>query len=294
MIKFVNAKINIGLNIVSRRPDGYHNLETVFYPIGVESGTPQSPSPFCDILECVATGGSDSFEQTGREVMCAPDQNLVWRALNLFRGKLNDKGLSEDTMPSGISFTLDKHIPDGAGLGGGSADATFTLVMLNEMSGNLFDEHELADMALRLGADCPFFLLNSPAFASGVGDLLLPIRLPLEGMWCVVTKPEVYVSTAEAFAGINPKPSEFDLRLLPELPVDEWQGVVCNDFEETVFRLYPILEELKLEHIGRGAVYASMSGSGSSIYGIYRDATQARKAADHFRSTLKGVWLLKL
>ena len=296
MIKFVNAKINLGLNIVRKREDGYHDLETVFFPVGLESGMPQQPEPFDDILEVTMVPGKMSgcrFQLMGRKMICAPEKNLVVRAAQLFFKALLDKtgGMDETGM---FNVTLDKHLPDGAGLGGGSADASFCLSMLNEITGAEFSDRELADMALRLGADCPFFIYNTPSFAEGVGEMLTPVEINLKGNWLLIVKPEVSVSTKEAFAGITPKQPKFDLRFLPHLPLEKWKGNVVNDFEESLFPQHPELAQLKEQIYESGAVYASMSGSGSAMYGIFSDEAKARAAQDAFNSTNSGVWLFGL
>lgn len=296
MIKFVNAKINLGLNIVRKREDGYHDLETVFFPVGLESGMPQQPEPFDDILEVTLVPGKMSgcrFQLMGRKMICVPEKNLVVRAAQLFFKALLDKtgGMEETGM---FNVTLDKHLPDGAGLGGGSADASFTLTMLNDITGADFTDSELADLALRLGADCPFFIYNTPSFAEGVGEILTPVEINLKGNWLLIVKPEVSVSTKEAFAGITPKQPKFDLRFLPHLPLEKWKDNVVNDFEESLFPQHPELAELKAQIYDSGAVYASMSGSGSAMYGIYGDGAKARAAKEAFNSTNSGVWLFGL
>lgn len=296
MIKFVNAKINIGLNIVSKRADGYHNLETVFYPVGLECGMPHQPEPFDDILEVVCDHGNISgcrFQFVGRQVNCPPQKNLIVKATTLFLKAYNDR--SDDLEKFGMfQITLDKHLPDGAGMGGGSADAAFILSLLNETTGNRFTEKELKEMALRLGADCPFFLVNTPCFASGIGEELTPIDLNLKGYSILIIKPDIYVSTSEAFENVKPQKPDFDLRFLPYLPVEEWKERVVNDFEKSVFKQHPELESIKSNLYEAGAVYASMTGSGSAIYGIFKDHYAAEKERDRVKSTYQGVWLFGL
>ncbi|MDE6335134.1 MAG: 4-(cytidine 5'-diphospho)-2-C-methyl-D-erythritol kinase [Muribaculaceae bacterium] len=296
MIKFVNAKINIGLNVVARRDDGYHDLETVFYPVGIESGMPQQPEPFDDILEVNLEKGRPTgcrFQLMGRRLNCDPQKNLVVKATTMFLHSYFEKVGVEGDMGL-FNIILDKHLPDGAGLGGGSADATFTLVTLNELLDEPFGQKELARMARKLGADCPFFLINTPAFAEGIGEVLSPVDIDLKGNWLLLVKPPVSVSTKEAFAGIVPKKPEFDLRFLHYLPLDQWRGRVVNDFEASIFPHHPELAEVKDTFYDRGAVYASMSGSGSAIYGIFSDGDKAKQASDDFRSTYEEVWLFKL
>lgn len=290
MIEFVNAKINIGLQVVNRRENGYHDLQTVFYPVGRYAGTPKNPEAFSDILECVPGEGKVIF--SGRKIDCDPEKNLVTKAVSLYRERT---GYSEE-----ITVRLEKHLPDGAGMGGGSADGAFTLRMLDRAAGTNPDDPDrkrmLAAMALELGADCPFFIYNSPMYGEGVGEILTPMPEFLKGMWLAAVKPDVYVSTKEAFANITPRPGNIDLRLLPELPIEEWQGVVKNDFEESIFPAHPLLREIKERLIERGALYASMSGSGSSIYGIFGEAGNAREALNEFRgeTTIEQSYLLEL
>lgn len=293
MIKFVNAKINIGLNIISRREDGYHNLETVFYPVGLECGLPHQPEPFDDILEISNDSRGVSgcrFQFLGRKIDCPPKNNLVVKATTLFLGRYNNRfdNLADFGM---FEITLDKHLPDGAGMGGGSADASFVLMTLNELMDNRFSREELHAMAIRLGADCPFFLINRPCFGEGIGEILTPIELDLKGYTILIIKPDVNVSTAEAFSGIEPRKPEFDLRFLPFLPIDEWKDKVVNDFEKTVFTKHPELGVIKEELYSSGAIYASMTGSGAALYGIYSDPDLAREERDRVKSTSQGVWL---
>ena len=296
MIKFVNAKINIGLYIIGKRADGYHDLETVFFPVGLECGMPHQPEPFDDIIEVVCDHGKVSgcrFQFVGRQVNCPPQKNLIVKATTLFLKAYNER--FDDLESYGMfQITLDKHLPDGAGMGGGSADASFILSMLNETTGNRFSEEDLMIMATRLGADCPFFLVNTPCFASGIGENLDPINLDLKGYRILIIKPDVNVSTAEAFAGIEPKKPDFDLRYLSYLPVEEWKHKVFNDFEETVFKKHPELAEIKSDLYKAGAAYASMTGSGSAIYGLFSDHNMAEKERDRIKSTYHGVWLFGL
>lgn len=296
MIKFVNAKINIGLNIVGKREDGYHNLETVFFPIGLESGMPHQPEPFDDILEITFNPSEMDgcrFQFMGRKINCDPKKNLVVRAASLFFRTAIEKGYSLSGHGM-YQVTLDKHLPDGAGLGGGSADASFTLLTLNELANNVFSMVELYEMALRLGADCPFFIYNHPCFAEGIGEKITPVSLDLKGKSIVIVKPEVSVSTKEAFSGILPKSPEFDLRKIASLPLSEWKDYIVNDFEATVFPQYPILGAIKDHLYEMDAVYASMSGSGSAIYGIFDDLEKGKLAKEEFSSTYEGVWLFGL
>lgn len=290
MIRFVNAKINIGLRIVARRPDGYHDLETLFYPVGLYAGTAENPEAFGDILE-VTLRPEQGFEVvlTGRPVDCPLEKNLAYRAARLYFDELASPGF-------GAEIILEKRLPDGAGCGGGSADASFVLKALSDLDSKAPDPR-LAELALRLGADCPFFIYNRPMYAEGVGEKLESMQwLDLRGRWLVLVKPRVYISTREAFAGVTPRPSDFDLRQLPMLPVHEWRDVAVNDFEESVFPRHPELRAIKERLYSLGAQYASMSGSGSAIYGIFGSEDEGAAARAEFQNnpTIEGSFLLKM
>lgn len=286
MITFPNAKINIGLRITERRPDGYHNLETLFVPIGLYAGTPENPVSFCDTLE-VARSDRDSYIFTGNTIDCPLEKNLVYKAVELFR---KESGLSHP-----VSVYLEKHLPDGAGLGGGSADASFTLKMLNELNGLIFDDEELERIALKLGADCPLFIRNRICYGEGIGEKLTPVDLSLDGWWIVIVKPDIYVSTREAFSGIKPKkdPDGLPFCRLGEIPVSDWRDLAVNDFEKSIFPIYPELAEIKQSLYRHGASYASMSGSGSSLFGLFSSYEAAASAAENFSSPLH-TYVLKL
>lgn len=297
MIEFVNAKINIGLQIVRRREDGYHDLQTVFYPVGLYAGLPDNPAEFCDILEVTPKEGETEFCFTGRAIDCPEEKNLVCRSERLYEKEITER-YGKDSWSQGFSVILDKHLPDGAGMGGGSADAAFLLRMLNSMASEEIrqTDAQLAEMAVKLGADCPFFIYNRPMYGAGVGEKLEDIALDLSGRWLVAVKPRIYISTREAFAGITPREGNIDLRRLADLDISEWQGLVKNDFEESIFPQYPLLAEIKQRLLEKGAQYASMSGSGSSIYGIFNDKMAAENSVSEFKvkSTIEGAYLLKL
>lgn len=252
MIVFPNAKINLGLNIVSKREDGYHNIESIFYPI-----------PLYDILEVIpAEKDKRSFSL---EVMDLPDdgkQNLVEKAYL----KLVDK---YDIPP--IEVILKKCIPFAAGLGGGSADAAYMLKILNEMFINRISEEEMLEIGKDIGADVPFFIKNKPVFAEGIGTDFSDIDLSLNGYFIVLIKPDIAISTAEAYSGVTPCIPNYSLKDVIKQPICEWRGVVKNDFEKSLFPKYPRLKEIKESLYEVGAEYASMSGSGSSIFGIFKN-----------------------
>jgi 4-diphosphocytidyl-2-C-methyl-D-erythritol kinase len=249
MIVFPNAKINIGLHVVSRRPDGYHNLETLFYPVELS-----------DALE-MAEAKETRISFSGLPVDGPPEQNLVLKAFHL---------LKKDFDLPPVQFHLHKKIPTGAGLGGGSSDAAFTLKMLNSFFQLRLNTAQLKNYAAKLGADCPFFIENQPAFATGIGDRLSPVKIDLSNYRIVILKPEVSVSTAEAYKNIIPAQPEFNLQNLAELPVSQWKETVVNDFEKNVFRVYPQIEFWKKKLCEMGAEFASMSGSGSAVFGLFR------------------------
>ncbi len=275
MITFPNAKINLGLNIVERRPDGYHNLETVFYPI----------MGLTDVLEIVPACAT-RLHCYGRAVDCPEEKNLVMKACRLMQ---REAGAPE------VDMHLYKHIPDGAGLGGGSSDAAHAMLMLNQMFGLGLSRERLAQMAATLGADCPFFIYNKPVMATGIGDVFSPARVSLGGYTLLLVKPEVSVPTAVAYSRVTPQPSQARLTQQLSLPVGQWQEAgVRNQFEPSVFAAYPQLAAIKSKIARSGALYASMSGSGSSIFGIFDNANLAEAAARNFAGDLHFVMPLDL
>lgn len=253
MLTFPNGKINLGLNITEKRPDGYHNLETVFYPIPIE-----------DALEInLLHEGSRKYclHQAGIEIAGEAENNLVVKAYKLL-DELFD-------LPP-VDIHLFKHIPSGAGLGGGSADAAFMLKLLNEKFNLALSIESMEDYASRLGADCAFFIRNAPTYAEGIGNVFSPVSLSLKGYQLWLVKPDIFVSTRDAFSQIKPHRPERPLKETIQLPVEEWRNCMVNDFEESVFPQFPAIREIKEEMYRQGAVYASMSGSGSSVYGIFK------------------------
>lgn len=255
MIIFPNAKINLGLNIVSKRSDGYHNLETIFYPI-----------PIKDALEIIPSeNDKDSFVEAGIKVDSLPENNLVIKALKLIRERYN--------IPP-LEIHLLKKIPFGAGIGGGSADATFMLKLLNNTFSLNINNEEMVLLASKLGADCPFFVYNHPMFASGIGEQLEEIELSLEKYYLVLVKPDIHIPTKDAFALILPQQPQFSLKNIIKRPITEWKNLMYNDFERSIFPKYPVIADIKQELYNSGAIYASMSGSGSSLYGIFPSKTQ--------------------
>lgn len=258
MLCFPNAKVNLGLNVVSKRLDGYHNLETVFYPVAIK-----------DALEVVpAAGEKGIFRQSGILLDGNPEQNLVIKAYSLLKKEYN--------IPE-IDIYLRKNIPFGAGLGGGSADAAFMLKLLNNIYELHLSDDQLEALASRLGADCPFFIRNKPVFATGTGNIFTPVNLSLKGYYMVLVNPNIHVSTKEAYAMIQAQQPELSLIEIIKTPVETWKENMINDFETGVFAQYPALSNIKEKLYESGAVYASMSGSGSSVFGLFKEETDLSK-----------------
>jgi len=237
MLLYPNCKINLGLRIVRKRPDGYHDLETIFVPIyGLH-----------DELEVERTSYF-SFKQEGIAVDCDPENNLIVKCYRAMAARYPQIGP--------VSVRFKKNIPFGAGLGGGSSDAAHMAIALNELFVLGLSKEQLVQEVRPLGADCPFFIYNTPCYAEGIGDILIPIDLDLKGTRIVLIKPEEGVSTREAYGGIQPNPNPFDCK--------------TNDFEKTVFPLHPVIAEIKKRLLDAGAYYASMSGSGSTVFGFFK------------------------
>jgi 4-diphosphocytidyl-2-C-methyl-D-erythritol kinase len=249
MVSFPPCKINLGLNILSKRPDGYHNLETCFYPI-----------PWTDILE-VIPADRFAFTQTGHPVPGKEADNLCIKAYELLRDK-------HHLPPAKIH--LHKILPMGAGLGGGSSDAAHTLRLLNTVFHLQLSPAQLAGYAAQLGSDCAFFTQDQPMLGEGRGEVLSPTSVTLQKKFVVLVKPDIHVSTAEAYAGITPRQPEQSLgTLLNRYPLEAWRERIKNDFEETVFKKHPTLQSVKEKLYASGALYASMSGSGATLFGIF-------------------------
>lgn len=251
MILFPNAKINIGLNIVSKRLDGYHNLQTIFYPI-----------PIKDAIE-VVEADELKFSSSGLNIPGNPDDNLCLKAYYLLKEDFNE-------LPA-VHIHLHKHIPIGAGLGGGSADASFFIKLMNQKFNLGLENSDMEQHASKIGSDCAFFIQNKPACAVEKGDQLSPLDLDLSNYFMVLVMPEAQVSTAEAYQGVHPAPVSAPLTELIKLPIEEWKLHIKNDFEPSVFLKYPVIAQIKALLYDAGAIYASMSGSGSSVYGIFKD-----------------------
>lgn len=254
MVVFPNCKINLGLDILCRRSDGFHEIRTAM--AGVD---------WTDVLEIVpAVGDSDTLTVTGRGVNCPPEKNLVMRAIRAVRA-LRDFG--------SVDVYLEKIIPDGAGLGGGSSDAAFAVMAVNDLFDLGMNRAEMADIASTVGSDCPFFIYNTPMLASGRGEILEPMAgldAKLSGYKVVIIKPEgCSVSTAAAYAGVTPRVPDVDIVDVLDLPIVDWRHELKNDFETSIFAIHPHLADIKANLYEAGAIYAAMSGSGSSIFGIF-------------------------
>lgn len=262
MFLYPNAKINIGLRVLEKRSDGYHNIETIFYPI-----------PVFDILEIVEGGGLTinseiGMRQYGIDCGCNPCDNLSLKAYKIFRDKF-------DLPP--VEIYLHKNIPSGAGLGGGSSDAAFTLIGLNELFNLNLSKEELAVYASQIGSDCAFFIYNTPMVGTKRGEELTPINIDnMRDYYIKVVYPPFHISTAEAYKNVKPRNTRTDctktkpLSELIKRPIEEWKDLITNDFEESVFLVKPELIKYKEALYQEGAVYASMSGTGSTMFGIFK------------------------
>ncbi len=256
MVVFPSAKINLGLNILDKRTDGFHNLETIFYPINL-----------CDALEIIPSNATDfEFTQTGIPLDCAPEKNLCFKAYQSLKDIFPD-------LPQ-VKVHLHKSIPTGAGMGGGSSDGAFMLKTLEFMFKLSIDDSLRLSLALELGSDCPFFLYNKPALAHGRGEILTPFPNVLKGYHILIVNPGIHVNTGWAFRELSKDRSPHSLENLSEIPLKDWNKWVKNDFETPVFHHYPEIASIKESLYESGAVYASMSGSGSTVFGIFHKKTE--------------------
>lgn len=267
MILFPNCKINLGLDIIERRSDGYHNISSVMAPVA-----------WTDILEIVPSiSGKTTLTVTGNSIACEPEKNLVMKAVNLL-------SLEADIPP--VDIFLRKVIPDGAGLGGGSADASFTLIGLNRMFSLGFSDDQLAEVATDIGADCPFFIYNNVCEVSGTGTIITPLPSdPLAGLWIAIVKPAEGVSTKEAYAGVTPRiPVRLPAEIVMSTPPSRWESEgLKNDFEATVAASRPAIAGAISTIREMGAIYTSMSGSGAAVYGLF-------DSADNLSARLKAAF----
>ena len=252
MILHANCKINLGLDILRRREDGFHDLETVMMPV----------LGLYDVVEVERVEGESVFVQEGLLVDCDVEQNLCMKALRLMQ-RLYGVG--------NVRIRLDKQVPFGAGLGGGSSDATAVILALNKLYGLNLSENRLIEVAAMIGSDTAFFVRNTPQLCTGRGEKMEPVELPLQGMYLAIAKPEEGVSTKEAYSGVKPATPQVRLIDALQCPIGEWQGIVKNDFEPHIFAAHPVIAELKKMMLDAGAVYASMSGSGSAVFGLFNE-----------------------
>lgn len=271
MIDFPCAKINLGLNITEKRADGYHNLETVFFPI-----------PICDALEIKTmderfpSNVACDLKVTGNNVCCNENDNLIVKAYNM---------IAADFDIPRVHAHLYKNIPSEAGLGGGSSDAAYMIRLLDQRFRINIGNAEMEKYAARLGADCPFFITAEPSYAEGIGEILSPVNITnnnLEGYCLVVVKPQIAVSTKEAFSNITPRKPLMCCREIVAQPIETWKDALCNDFEESVFGIYPQLNDIKNRIYTLGAAYAQMSGSGSSLFGIFKSDVDEQPIKNEF------------
>lgn len=258
MITFPIAKINLGLNVVERRADGYHNLQTVFYPVPLKDALEVVPMD-----EAFPSAADCDLKVTNMKIEGDEQRNLVVRAYRL---------LKQDypALPR-IHAHLWKGIPTQAGMGGGSSDCGFMIRLLNDMFQLRLTKQQMADYAARLGADCAFFIYATPCYAEGIGERLCPVSLDLGGWHFGVVRPDIPVPTKEAFSRIRPHYPLHNCREVVARPVDDWRGLLVNDFEESVFALHPELAAVKEQLYDMGATYAAMSGSGSALFGLFKE-----------------------
>ena len=262
MVTFPPCKINLGLNVIARRQDGYHDIETCFYPV-----------PWTDMLDVVPSK-EFTFVSSGERVPGPSADNLCVRAWNLLKTEY-------DIDP--VSIHLHKLIPIGAGLGGGSSDGAFTLISLNRIFDLGLTQEKIKAFAARLGSDCAFFVDNSPCIGTGRGDVLMEVDLTLKGKFLIIVKPEVQISTARAYGGITPQAPSLSVREIVEKhPLSEWRDLLHNDFENHLFKEFPLVEAIHQKLYALGARFARMTGSGSAVFGIFDQATDLRKEFETF------------
>jgi 4-diphosphocytidyl-2-C-methyl-D-erythritol kinase len=258
MISFPNGKINIGLSVTEKRPDGFHNLETVMVPVKIH-----------DVLEIIISPDNlFSFTFSGIELPGDMKENLVFKAYELLKKSFQ--------FPP-VKIHLHKVIPTGAGLGGGSSDAAFTISMINKLFDLGLTTEKMKDYARQLGSDCPFFIEDKTVLATGRGDEFEPVDLNLTDQFLVVVKPDIHIGTPEAYSWIKPSKKEKSLKELIQSPMHHWRNLVINDFEAEVIKRYEEIKTIRDELYEMGAIYASMTGSGSAVYGIFRDAVDLKK-----------------
>lgn len=261
MIVFPNAKINIGLNIIEKREDGFHTIESIFYPVGL-----------CDALEVIENREEGAerivFTSSGIEIPGNPNENLCYFAYHL---------IAEQYPLPNVKVHLHKHIPIGAGLGGGSSDAAFFIKLLNEKFELGISWGEMHHYARQLGSDCSFFISNKPSFAEERGDVYESMQLDLSKYYVALIYPNIHSNTAKAYSGVRPKRSVRSLEKdIQDLPIENWKEYIHNDFEDSLFVQYPEIKSIKEKLYAKGAFYASLSGSGSTVYGLFEKKTDLK------------------
>lgn len=269
MVVFPNCKINLGLRILDKRPDGFHNLSTVFYPVPLKESL--------EIIRSETTDRQVQFSLSGNAIEGPEENNLCIKAYHLLKKDF-------PALPA-IKMHLHKAIPSGAGLGGGSADGAFTLALLNQKFQLHLTQQQLIDYALQLGSDCPFFILNQPCIASGRGELMQPVALSLSGYHLVLVNPGIHINTGWAFTELKkyqPVQMEEGLDAIVTKPVNEWKGLLMNDFEQPVFAHHPEIKAIKEKLYNHGAVYAAMSGSGSTVFGVFNKTFDSIDFPEHY------------
>jgi 4-diphosphocytidyl-2-C-methyl-D-erythritol kinase len=264
MIGFPNGKINLGLSVTEKRPDGFHNLETIMVPVEIH-----------DVLEIIiAPDKISSFNSSGIKIAGSSNDNLVVKAWEL---------LKKDFQLPAVKIHLHKVIPTGAGLGGGSSDAAFTISMINKLFSLSLSTGQMKEYAGKLGSDCPFFIENKPAFATGRGDEFKFLDFSLKGNFLLIVKPDIHIATAEAYSWMKPLKKENTLKELIKLPLHNWRNLVINDFEAEVMKKYHVVQMIRDELYEMGAMYASLTGSGSGVFGIFnKPVTVSERLKDHF------------
>lgn len=253
MIVFPNCKINLGLHILQKRPDGFHDLETVFYPVPIQDGL--------EIIQDLTPSETPRFTTSGLAIDAPPEKNICVKAYQLLKKDFPD-------LPP-VKIHLHKVIPMGAGLGGGSSDGAFALMLLNKKFNLGLTEDRLIGYALQLGSDCPFFMNNRPCYASGRGENLEPVHLNLDNYKIVLVNPRIHIDTGQAFSKIVPQSNRTCIKELIQKPVEQWKNFLGNDFEEVIFEEHSEIRAIKDRLYREGALYASMSGSGSTVYGVF-------------------------
>jgi len=256
MVTFPNAKINIGLHITEKRSDGFHNLESCFYPVG-----------WCDVLE-ILPAEKLSFKSTGMPIPGDPASNLCLKAYQLVKQDFN--------IPP-VMIHLHKVVPIGAGLGGGSADCAFTIKTLNDLFELHLTTEQMENYARKLGSDCAFFIQNRPKYCVEKGDEFLEITLDLSGKYIVLVNPNIHISTVAAYSGVKPADAKIDLREILQKPVNQWRNFVKNDFENHLLLKYPSISLIKEQLYAHGAAYTSMTGSGSTVFGIFEEEVNLKE-----------------